>query len=55
MKTTIVILSFLLAGIFFASSVFADPQIQVSSSVSPAAVAPGSDGYVQLLLRTASY
>lgn len=36
------------AAIFFASSVLADPQVQVSSTVSPTPIAPGTDGYVQL-------
>jgi len=48
MKNIIIILSFLIAGIFLLNSVFADPLVQVSSSVNPTPVAPGTDGYVQL-------
>lgn len=54
MKNAIIVLpfsfvmSFLFAGLFFAGSVLADPQIQVTSTVSPNPVAPGSDGYTQL-------
>jgi hypothetical protein len=48
MKSIIIILSILFAVTLFASSALADPQIQVSSSVNPSTVAPGTDGYVQL-------
>jgi hypothetical protein len=52
-ESAAIVLSFLLTGIFFGGSLFAvsvlaDPQIQVSSTVSPSPVSPGSDGYVQL-------
>ena len=48
MKSSIIFLSFLIAGMFFANIVLADPQIQVSSLVNPTPIAPGTDGYVQL-------
>lgn len=48
MKSSVIFLSFLLAGMFLITSVMADPQIQVSSLVNPTPVAPGTDGYVQL-------
>ena len=48
MKSLIFILTFLIAGMFFATAITADPQIQVSSVVNPTPVAPGTDGYVQL-------
>jgi hypothetical protein len=50
---SIIILSFLIAGIFFINSVSADPLVQVTSSVSPSPVAPGTDGYVQLTFTNA--
>jgi len=54
MKTEILITliaAFLMTAMFFmfsANSALADPQIQVSSTVSPTPIAPGTDGYVQL-------
>ena len=52
MKSVMIILSILIGGIFFTAflvnSAFADPQIQVTSSVTPATISPGSDGYIQL-------
>lgn len=48
MKNSTIVLSFLVAALFFVNAVSADPLIQVSFSVSPTPVAPGSDGYVQL-------
>jgi len=50
MKSAIILFAFLIAGIFFSATVLADPQIQVTSTVSPTPVSPGSDGYVQLTL-----
>lgn len=50
---SVIILSFLIAGIFFINSVSADPLVQVSSSVNPSPVAPGTDGYVQLTFTNA--
>lgn len=50
MKSVIIVLSFLIAGLFFASSILADPSVQVTSTVNPTPISPGTDGYVQLTL-----
>jgi hypothetical protein len=48
MKNALIILALLVGILFLMNPVYADPMVQVSSSVSPTPVAPGTDGYVQL-------
>ncbi|MFH0711263.1 MAG: hypothetical protein V1944_01675 [Candidatus Aenigmatarchaeota archaeon] len=48
MKSDIILLSFVIAGMLFANLIFADPLVQVNTTVNPVPIAPGSEGYIQL-------
>jgi len=51
MRKTILAMSFVFAAMLFVNSVSAAALIEATFSTSPATVAPGSDGYLQLALK----